>query len=41
MVSLSIAAGIGKPLSNLNVLPYEQSFFSGGLIALGLGELEH
>ena len=25
-----IAAGIGKPLSNLNVLPYEQSFFSGG-----------
>jgi outer membrane protein assembly factor BamA len=25
-----IAGGIGKPLSNLNVLPYEQSFFSGG-----------
>jgi outer membrane protein assembly factor BamA len=25
-----IAAGIGKPLANLNVLPYEQSFFSGG-----------
>jgi outer membrane protein assembly factor BamA len=25
-----IAAGIGKPLDNLNVLPYEQSFFSGG-----------
>lgn len=25
-----IAAGIGKTLSNLNVLPYEQSFFSGG-----------
>lgn len=25
-----IAAGIGKPLYNLNVLPYEQSFFSGG-----------
>jgi outer membrane translocation and assembly module TamA len=24
------AAGIGKPLKNLNVLPYEQSFFSGG-----------
>lgn len=22
--------GIGKPLTNLNVLPYEQSFFSGG-----------
>jgi outer membrane protein assembly factor BamA len=25
-----IAGGIGKPLTNLNVLPYEQSFFSGG-----------
>ncbi len=25
-----IATGIGKPLANLNVLPYEQSFFSGG-----------
>lgn len=25
-----VAAGIGKPLTNLNVLPYEQSFFSGG-----------
>ena len=25
-----IAGGIGKPLANLNVLPYEQSFFSGG-----------
>jgi outer membrane protein assembly factor BamA len=25
-----IAGGIGKPLSNLDVLPYEQSFFSGG-----------
>lgn len=25
-----IAAGIGKPLANLGVLPYEQSFFSGG-----------
>ena len=25
-----IAAGIGKTLANLNVLPYEQSFFSGG-----------
>ena len=25
-----IAAGIGKPLANLNQLPYEQSFFSGG-----------
>jgi outer membrane protein assembly factor BamA len=25
-----IAAGIGKPLSNLSQLPYEQSFFSGG-----------
>lgn len=25
-----LASGIGKPLSNLNVLPYEQSFFSGG-----------
>jgi outer membrane protein assembly factor BamA len=25
-----IAAGIGKPLANLNILPYEQSFFSGG-----------
>ena len=25
-----IAAGFGKPLKNLNVLPYEQSFFSGG-----------
>jgi outer membrane protein assembly factor BamA len=25
-----LAAGIGKPLANLNQLPYEQSFFSGG-----------
>lgn len=25
-----IAAGIGKPLTNLSQLPYEQSFFSGG-----------
>jgi outer membrane protein assembly factor BamA len=25
-----IAGGIGKPLENLSVLPYEQSFFSGG-----------
>jgi hemolysin activation/secretion protein len=25
-----VAAGIGWPLHNLNVLPYEQSFFSGG-----------
>lgn len=25
-----LAAGVGKPLNNLNVLPYEQSFFSGG-----------
>lgn len=25
-----LAGGIGKPLTNLNVLPYEQSFFSGG-----------
>jgi outer membrane protein assembly factor BamA len=25
-----VAAGIGKPLANLNQLPYEQSFFSGG-----------
>ncbi|MBL7917207.1 MAG: BamA/TamA family outer membrane protein, partial [Bacteroidia bacterium] len=25
-----VAGGIGKPLKNLNVLPYEQSFFSGG-----------
>lgn len=25
-----VAGGIGKPLANLNVLPYEQSFFSGG-----------
>lgn len=25
-----VAAGMGKPLNNLNVLPYEQSFFSGG-----------
>ena len=25
-----IAGGIGKPLANLSVLPYEQSFFSGG-----------
>ena len=25
-----IAGGFGKPLSNLSVLPYEQSFFSGG-----------
>jgi len=24
------AGGIGQPLTNLNVLPYEQSFFSGG-----------
>lgn len=24
------AIGIGKPLANLNVLPYEQSFFGGG-----------
>ncbi len=24
------AVGIGKPLKNLNVLPYEQSYFSGG-----------
>jgi outer membrane protein assembly factor BamA len=24
------ALGIGKPLKNLNVLPYEQSYFSGG-----------
>lgn len=24
------AIGIGKPLKNLNVLPYEQSYFSGG-----------
>lgn len=24
------AGGIGKPLANLSVLPYEQSFFSGG-----------
>lgn len=24
------AGGIGKPLTNLSVLPYEQSFFSGG-----------
>ncbi len=25
-----VAGGIGKPLRNLSVLPYEQSFFSGG-----------
>lgn len=25
-----VAAGIGKPLTNLSQLPYEQSFFSGG-----------
>lgn len=25
-----LAAGVGKSLTNLNVLPYEQSFFSGG-----------
>ncbi|MCA0430266.1 MAG: outer membrane protein assembly factor [Bacteroidetes bacterium] len=25
-----VAGGIGKPLKNLNVLPYEQSFFAGG-----------
>ena len=25
-----VAGGIGKPLQNLKVLPYEQSFFSGG-----------
>jgi len=25
-----VAGGVGKPLVNLNVLPYEQSFFSGG-----------
>lgn len=25
-----LAGGIGKPLANLSVLPYEQSFFSGG-----------
>ena len=25
-----VAGGIGKPLDNLSVLPYEQSFFSGG-----------
>ncbi|MGZ4097374.1 MAG: translocation and assembly module lipoprotein TamL, partial [Bacteroidia bacterium] len=25
-----VAGGIGKPLANLGVLPYEQSFFSGG-----------
>jgi outer membrane protein assembly factor BamA len=25
-----IAGGLGKPLTNLSVLPYEQSFFSGG-----------
>ncbi len=25
-----VAAGVGKPLANLQVLPYEQSFFSGG-----------
>ncbi len=25
-----VAGGIGKPLTNLNVIPYEQSFFSGG-----------
>lgn len=27
---MRVAAGLGKPLVNLNVLPYEQSFFSGG-----------
>ncbi len=25
-----VAGGLGKPLTNLKVLPYEQSFFSGG-----------
>lgn len=25
-----VAGGLGKPLDNLSVLPYEQSFFSGG-----------
>jgi outer membrane protein assembly factor BamA len=25
-----VAGGIGKPLTNLNIIPYEQSFFSGG-----------
>jgi len=25
-----LAGGVGKPLANLNILPYEQSFFSGG-----------
>jgi outer membrane protein assembly factor BamA len=25
-----LAGGVGKPLANLGVLPYEQSFFSGG-----------
>jgi hypothetical protein len=25
-----VAGGVGKPLANLEVLPYEQSFFSGG-----------
>lgn len=25
-----VAGGIGKPLTNLSVIPYEQSFFSGG-----------
>jgi outer membrane protein assembly factor BamA len=25
-----LAGGVGKPLANLSVLPYEQSFFSGG-----------
>jgi outer membrane protein assembly factor BamA len=25
-----VAGGIGRPLANLDVLPYEQSFFSGG-----------
>ncbi len=29
-VVFRLAGGIGKPLKNLNVLPYEQSFFSGG-----------
>ena len=29
-VVYSTAIGIGKPLKNLNVLPYEQSYFSGG-----------
>jgi hypothetical protein len=29
-VAMRIAGGIGKPLTNLSVLPYEQSFFCGG-----------